>query len=236
MIGYNLITKQTKAEGLAVKAVLVHEGVDIERQIYLATLLDRKFQGPAIVASKHGGMEIEEVAHHHPESIFVQPIDIMKGITNEIGLKVVKELELEEFKDQAIDQIRKLYSMFLKSDATQIEINPWALTLQKKLYCVDAKIEIDDSATFRQQRLFKLKKESVASEDVDLNEEKAQEIGINYVGLDGNIGCMVNGAGLAMSTMDIIKLKGGLPANFFGCRRRCEYSASEISISNIVGT
>ena len=214
MIGYNLITNQTKAEGLPVKAVLIHEGVDIERQIYLAILLDRKYQGPAIVASKNGGMEIEEVAHNHPESIFVQPIDIKKGITNELGLKVVKELDLMEYKDQAIDQIKKLYNMFIKTDATQIEINPWALTPQKKLYCVDAKIEIDDSATFRQQRLFKLKKESVASEDVDPNEDKATEIGINYVGLDGNIGCMVNGAGLAMSTMDIIKLKGGLPANF----------------------
>lgn len=214
MIGYNLITKQTKKEGLPVKAVLVHEGVDIEKQIYLAILLDRKFQGPAIVASKNGGMEIEEVAHNHPESIFVQPIDIKKGITKELGEKVVKELGLMDYKDQAIEQIEKLYKMFMKIDSTQIEINPWALTPQGKLFCVDAKIEIDDSAIFRQERLYKLKKESVASEDVDPNEEKAQDIGINYVGLDGNIGCMVNGAGLAMSTMDIIKLKGGMPANF----------------------
>jgi len=108
----------------------------------------------------------------------------------------------------------KLYAMFLKLDATQIEINPWAITPEKDLYCIDAKINLDDNALYRQKDVVELQSHSLTSADVDPNEEKANKIGLNYVALDGNIGCMVNGAGLAMSTMDIIQLKGGMPANF----------------------
>ena len=161
-------------------------------------------------------MDIEEVARDHPESILIEPVDIKKGLGPEQAAKLVDKLEFtrEKQKTQAVEQLQRLYKMFITLDATQVEINPWAVTPDDDLYCVDAKLLIDDSAAFRQKKYLKMKKESLASEDVDPNEEKAEAIGINYVGLNGNIGCMVNGAGLAMSTMDIIKLKGGEPANF----------------------
>ena len=207
------------------KAVLIHEGVDIERQIYLGFLMDRKYGGPVILASKNGnyplllslgGMDIEEVAHKHPESILIEPVNIHTGLQAEQAATLVDKLEFtnEKERTQAIEQLQRLYKMFIALDSTQVEINPWAVTPDHDVYCVDAKILIDDSAAFRQQKYVKMKKGSLASEDVDPNEVKAEAIGINYVGLSGNIGCMVNGAGLAMSTMDIIKLKGGEPANF----------------------
>jgi len=195
--------------------VLVHEGVDIKEQIYLAVILDRESQGPAFVASTKGGMDIEEVAKTDPKSIFVQPVDIGKGVTDEIALSIVKRLHVkpEQHKD-AVEQIKNLYKMFVALDSTQVEINPWATDPKGALWMVDAKINVDDNAKFRQTELVKLKKESVASEDIDPSEEKALAAGLNYVALDGDIGCMVNGAGLAMATMDIIKLHGGAPANF----------------------
>jgi succinyl-CoA synthetase beta subunit len=161
-------------------------------------------------------MEIEEVAHNNPESILIEPVNIFKGLQPEQAAKLVDKLDFktEKSRNQAIEQLQRLYKMFISLDATQVEINPWAVTPDQDVYCVDAKILIDDSAAFRQQKYVKMKKESLASEDVDPNEVKAEAIGINYVGLSGNIGCMVNGAGLAMATMDIIKLKGGDPANF----------------------
>eukprot|EP01017_Pseudomicrothorax_dubius_P038090 TRINITY_DN5661_c0_g1_i1.p1 TRINITY_DN5661_c0_g1~~TRINITY_DN5661_c0_g1_i1.p1 ORF type:complete len:432 (+),score=153.63 TRINITY_DN5661_c0_g1_i1:116-1411(+) len=215
MIGYNLITHQTTKTGLPVKAVLIHEGVDIQRQIYLAIILDRNTQGPALIASVNGGMEIEEVAKKDPASILVRPIDIQTGLTRETALAVAEELKIS--KDQlndAADQIIKLYEMFQQLDSTQIEINPWATDPKGRLFCIDAKINVDDNAKFRQAELLKLKKESLGSEDVDPSEEQALAAGLNYVALGGNIGCMVNGAGLAMATMDIIKHYGGDPANF----------------------
>jgi len=161
-------------------------------------------------------MDIEEVAKEHPESIMIEPVDIKTGLQKEQAEKVVKKLDFanEKQRTQAVEQLIKLYKMFIALDATQVEINPWAVTPDDLVYCVDAKLLIDDSAAFRQKKYLKMKRESLASEDVDPNEEKAEAIGINYVGLNGNIGCMVNGAGLAMATMDIIKLKGGEPANF----------------------
>lgn len=216
MIGYNLITHQTVKAGLKVNAVLVHEGVDIDRQIYLAFILDRNTQGPALVASKYGGMEIEEVAKTHPESIIVHPINISTGLTDQDAKAVAEKLDLgqEPYLSQAISEMKNIYKMFVKLDCCQVEINPWATDPKKILWCIDAKINIDDNAKFRQQELVQAKKESVASEQIDPHEEKAIAAGLSYVALDGNIGCMVNGAGLAMATMDIIKLSGGEPANF----------------------
>jgi succinyl-CoA synthetase beta subunit len=215
MIGYNLVTPQTPKDGLKVNAVLVHEGVDINKQYYLAVILDRNTLGPAFVASKYGGMEIEEVAKTHPDSILVQPVDISKGLQDDEAMKLAKKLEIDpsQYKD-AVEQMKNLYKMFIAMDSTQVEINPWATDPKGKLWMIDAKINIDDNAKFRQERLVKLRKESVASEQTDPSEEKALAAGLNYVALDGNIGCMVNGAGLAMATMDIVKLHGGSPANF----------------------
>jgi succinyl-CoA synthetase beta subunit len=213
MIGYNLVTHQTTKDGLRVNAVLIHEGVDIVRQIYLAFILDRNSQRPAIVASLEGGMEIEEVAKNHPEAVKLYPIEVDTGITTDLLSKLEKDLQLTTVPGFR-DQVRNLYKLFVDCDAVQLEINPWAVNPKNEIYSVDAKIGIDDNAKFRQKELFNLKKTSLASEDVDPHEETAIAAGLNYVALDGNIGCMVNGAGLAMATMDIIKLKGGEPANF----------------------
>ena len=219
MIGYNLITHQTPPEGLLVKSVLVHEGVDIDKQLYLAILHDRKNQALCVVSSTKGGMDIEEVAKEDPDAIKIHSFDIRTGLTKESATKIVDSLELPsgKLRDQGIDQLQKLYQMFIKLDATQIEVNPWAITPEKDIYCVDAKINIDDNALFRQQELLDMYKQGAnltSAADQDDNEEKAVAAGLNYIALDGNIGCMVNGAGLAMATMDIIQLKGGKPANF----------------------
>jgi succinyl-CoA synthetase beta subunit len=216
MIGYNLITHQTTKDGLPVKSVLILESVDIKKQFYLAFLLDRTHQSPVLIISNEGGMDIEDVAKTNPGAIHVFPIDIKAGLTEETINKAVKLVDLENDKQrtQAAEQLRNLYKMFLKTDSTQIEINPWALDTQGDLYLVDAKINIDESASFRQEKIIDLKNNSAASEDVDPNEEKASKLGLNYIGLKGNIGCLVNGAGLAMATMDIITLKDGEPANF----------------------
>jgi succinyl-CoA synthetase beta subunit len=216
MIGYNLITHQTTKEGLPVKSVLVLESVDIKKQFYLAFLLDRTLQSPVLIVSNEGGMDIEEVAAKNPKAIHVFPIDIKTGLTEEIVNKVVNlvDLENDNQRKQAKEQLNNLYKMFVKTDSTQIEINPWALDTKGDLYLVDAKINIDDSASFRQERIMQLKNSADSSEDIDPNEEKANKLGLSYIGLKGNIGCLVNGAGLAMSTMDIITLKKGEPANF----------------------
>jgi len=216
MIGYNLITHQTPKEGLPVNAVLVLESVDIKKQIYVAFLLDRTLQQPVLIVSNEGGMDIEEIAKNKPEAIHVYPIDIKKGLTNDILNNVVSviEFESEAQRIDAKDQLVKLYDMFNKLDTTQIEINPWAIDTKGELYLVDAKINVDESAFFRQNEIVDMKENSKASEDVDPNEKKANDAGLNYIGLKGDIGCLVNGAGLAMATMDIIKLKHGEPANF----------------------
>ena len=213
MIGYNLITHQTTKDGLKVNAVLVHEGVDIKRQIYFAFILDRQSQSPAIVASIEGGVEIEEVAKTNPDAVKVYPINLSTGVTDQILNSLEKDLQLEEVKGFRTE-VKNMYTLFRECDATQLEINPWAVDPKNKIYSVDAKINIDDNAKFRQKELANMKENSLASEDVDPHEEKALAAGLNYVALDGNIGCLVNGAGLAMATMDIIKQKGGEPANF----------------------
>ena len=140
---------------MKVNAVLVHEGVDIDRQIYLAFILDRNTQGPAMIASKFGGMEIEEVAKTHPESIIFQPINIKQGLTTEDAKKVAIQLDLgeEPYLSQAIDQMKNIYKMFIETDSTQVEINPWATDPKKVLWCIDAKINVDDNAKFRQNEL-----------------------------------------------------------------------------------
>jgi len=215
MIGYNLVTHQTTKNGLKVNCVLVHEGVDINRQLYLAFILDRNSQSPAVVASTEGGMDIEEVAKTNPNSIYVHPFSIKTGLTRKDAEVIVNKLKIEKAQvNDACEQLMNLYKMFIATDSTQIEINPWATDPKGVLWCVDAKINVDDNAKFRQQKLVDLKKTSLASEETDPNEERAIESGLNYVALDGNIGCMVNGAGLAMATMDVIKLHGGSPANF----------------------
>jgi len=214
MFGNHLITKQTGPEGQLCSKVLVHEGIypyEGIKEMYFAILMDRAHNGPVIVASTQGGMDIEEVAESNPEAIFTQPIDIVKGIQESDTLTVAIALGFQgdALKD-AQEQMKNLYELFSGTDATQVEINPLVETTTGLVYCVDAKINFDDNAEFRQKEAYALRDTSME----DPREVAAAEFGLNYIGLDGNIGCLVNGAGLAMATMDIIQLHGGSPANF----------------------
>merc|ERR1719261_574265 len=193
------------------KKVLVHEAIDFERELYLAFLMDRSFNGPVMVASRQGGMDIEEVAEKDPTAILKEPIDITTGIQPAQTKKMAEALGFEG--DHVADaqvQMTNMYNMFLDLDCTQIEINPFVVAANGKVYCVDAKLNFDDNASFRQKPVFELRDTSME----DPREVAASQFDLNYIGLDGNIGCMVNGAGLAMGTMDIIQLHGGSPANF----------------------
>lgn len=211
MIGANLITKQTPPDGVPVSAVMLAESIDFDKEIYFAILLDRAAGGPVIVASPMGGMDIEAVAESHPEAIFKLPIDIFKGPDDAALQDLAGKLGFPEAAlSDAVQQMKNLYQLFIKSDALQVEINPMVQATDGHVYCVDAKIGFDDNASFRQKEIFSQRDTT----EEDPREVEASKFNLNYIGMDGNIGCMVNGAGLAMATMDIIKLYGGEPANF----------------------
>ncbi|KAF8453628.1 hypothetical protein BGX38DRAFT_1249630 [Terfezia claveryi] len=214
MIGHKLITKQTGAQGKLCTSVYICERKFARREFYLAILMDRATQGPVIVSSSQGGMDIETVAKETPEAIITTPIDIHKGVTDEIATKIATDLGFSpQCIEEAKDTIQKLYKVFIEKDATQIEINPLSETNDHRVLCMDAKLGFDDNAEFRQKDIFELRDRT--QEDPD--EVKAADVGLNFIKLDGDIGCLVNGAGLAMATMDIIKLNGGQPANFLDC-------------------
>ena len=231
MIGFNLFTKQTSSEGIRVDNLLVLEEVNIQQQKYLAFVLDRQMGGAAVIYSKEGGMEIEEVAEKHPESVKVEPIS---NLTDEKIQEIVRNLEIpQQHLNQAKEDVKRLYEIFRNKDAVQLEINPWAVT-PNGVYCVDAKVSIDDNAIFKHPDIIEFKAES---EKGNLSSEvEAEKNGLNFVGLSGNIGCIVNGAGLAMATMDLIKLRGGSPANFLdlggGANEKQIFKAFEILFSN----
>lgn len=211
MIGHKLITKQTGAAGRLCNSVYIVERKYARREFYLAVLMDRQRQCPVIVASSQGGMDIEAVAKEHPDAIITTPIDIHQGCTDEIARNIATELGFtEQCIEDAKDTIQKLYKVFMERDATQIEINPLSETTDHQVLCMDAKLNFDDNAEFRQKEVFSFR--DTTQEDPD--EVKAAEHNLNFIKLDGDIGCLVNGAGLAMATMDIIKLNGGQPANF----------------------
>ncbi|MCJ1431044.1 Succinate--CoA ligase [ADP-forming] subunit beta, mitochondrial [Xylographa pallens] len=211
MIGHKLMTKQTGAAGRLCNSVYICERKFARREFYLAILMDRASQGPVIIASSQGGMDIETVAKENPDAIITTYIDIHKGVTDEMARKVATELGFsEQCIEDAKDTIQKLYKVFMEKDATQIEINPLSETSDHQVMAMDAKLTFDDNAEFRQKEIFGWR--DTTQEDAD--EVKAAESGLNFIKLDGDIGCLVNGAGLAMATMDIIKLNGGQPANF----------------------
>jgi len=211
MIGNRLITKQTPADGIPVSKVMVAEAIDITRETYFCILMDREFMGPVIVASPDGGVDIEEVAEKTPERIMKLPVDINAGVSDEMATKVAEFLGFKgELVPQCAQQIKNLYRVFIDVDCVQLEINPLAETPQGKVYTADAKLGFDDNASFRQRAIFDME-DTTESEP---REVEAAKYNLNYVQMDGNIGCLVNGAGLAMATMDIIKLYGGDPANF----------------------
>ncbi|KAK4076508.1 succinate-CoA ligase [Trichoderma sp. SZMC 28011] len=211
MIGHKLITKQTGAGGRLCNAVYICERKFARREFYLAILMDRASQTPVIVSSSQGGVDIETVAKEQPDAITTTYIDINTGVTDEIARGIATGLGFsEQCVEDAKDTIQKLYKIFLERDATQIEINPLSETSDHQVLCMDAKFGFDDNADYRQQEVFEWR--DTTQEDPD--EVRAAQSNLNFIKLDGDIGCLVNGAGLAMATMDIIKLNGGQPANF----------------------
>ncbi|XP_069749843.1 succinate--CoA ligase [ADP-forming] subunit beta, mitochondrial [Narcine bancroftii] len=211
MIGRKLVTKQTGAKGRICNKVLICERRYPRREYYFAITMDRSFQGPVLIGSSHGGVNIEDVAAETPDAIIKEPVDIMEGIKREQAVKVAQQMDFPAARiHDAADVIVRLYELFLKYDATLIEINPMVEDSSGMVMCMDAKINFDSNASYRQKQVFDLQDWSQEDE----RDQEAAKADLNYIGLDGSIGCLVNGAGLAMATMDIIKLHGGTPANF----------------------
>jgi len=211
MLGKTLVTVQTGPAGKEVQRLYITDGVDIEKEFYLALLVDRATSRIAIVASTEGGVEIERVAHDTPEKIRTISIDPATGLMPHHGRELAAALGLEgDLAKQASNVLAKLYDAFIATDASQIEINPLAITGDGALMVLDAKVGFDANAEFRHPEIEELR--DITEEDPA--EIEASKYDLAYIKLDGNIGCMVNGAGLAMATMDIIKLEGGEPANF----------------------
>ena len=211
MIGNTLVTKQTGAAGRRVSRVYVEAGCDIKRELYLSLLVDRETSEVTIVASTEGGMEIEHVAENNPEKILRAPIDPASGISPFHARKLAFGLKLEGKQIGAFTRfVLAMYKAFIDLDMAILEINPLVVTGAGDVVALDAKMSFDDNALYRHPELEKLRDES----EEDPKELEAAKYSLNYVALDGTIGCMVNGAGLAMATMDIIKLYGGSPANF----------------------
>ena len=211
LLGKTLITHQTGPAGREVKRLYVEESSNIDKEFYLSCLVDRASSKIVFISSDQGGMDIEEVAEKTPEKIITTKIDITDEISDTDCEKIIAIYVLaEDAKKQAIALIKSVYKMFLGTDANMVEVNPLILTKEKKIICLDAKVNFDSNALFRHPEIIELR---------DLNEEDPAEIDASkhdlaYIKLDGSIGCMVNGAGLAMATMDIIKLYGEEPANF----------------------
>ena len=211
LLGKKLVTHQTGPEGREVKRLYVEVSSNIEKEFYLSCLVDRASSKIAFISSNQGGMDIEEVAIESPDKISTNKVELTDEISDEECQKIIKIFNLEgNPKIEAISLIKSIYKMFIKTDANMVEINPLILTKEKKIICLDAKVNFDSNALFRHPEILKLR---------DLNEEDPAEIEASkhelaYIKLDGSIGCMVNGAGLAMATMDIIKLYGEEPANF----------------------
>ena len=210
-LGKNLVTYQTDDNGQPVNTILVEECADIAEELYLGAVIDRASQRLVFMASKEGGVNIEEVAATNPEKIFQVAIDPLKGPSTNEANELATKLELNEIqKGQFKDLYLSLSKMFIEKDLSLLEINPLVITSEGDLICLDAKINIDSNALYRQESLVEMN--DISQEDE--RESHASKWNLSYVSLEGNIGCMVNGAGLAMGTMDIIKLHGGEPANF----------------------
>ena len=211
LLGKTLVTHQTGPEGREVKRLYVEESSNIDKEFYLSCLIDRASSKIVFISSDQGGMDIEEVAVKTPEKIITTKVDIVDEISDVDCEKIIEIYNLvDDAKKQAIALIKSVYKMFLGTDANMVEVNPLILTKEKNIICLDAKVNFDSNALFRHPEIIELR---------DLNEEDPAEIeaskhDLAYIKLDGSIGCMVNGAGLAMATMDIIKLYGEEPANF----------------------
>ncbi len=211
LLGSTLITHQTGPKGKQVNRLYIEEGSAIDKEFYLSMLVDRARSRVAIVVSTEGGMDIEQVAHDTPDKIVTIPVDPATNICPHHVRRISKALGLDaDLQKQASSLITRLYKAFTEKDMALLEVNPLVVTKDKKLICLDAKVGFDDNALFRHPEVVALRDET----EEDAKEIEASKYDLNYVALDGSIGCMVNGAGLAMATMDIIKLYGMEPANF----------------------
>ncbi|KAJ8601495.1 hypothetical protein CTAYLR_006715 [Chrysophaeum taylorii] len=210
MLGETLVTKQTGPAGKPVHTLLVAKKMNLVNEMYFAILLDRAFGGPVVIACSEGGTSIEDLAEEKPDLIVKVPVDPSIGMTDDDAAKIVAGLKVTGDSLAAQAQVKALYDVFTSCDCTMVEVNPLAEDDEGKLVAADAKIGFDDNASFRQKEIFEQRDTS----QEDPRDVAAEEWDLNYIGLDGNIGCMVNGAGLAMATMDIIQMHGGKPANF----------------------
>ena len=211
MLGKTLVTKQTGPDGKIVNRLYIEEGCDIKKEYYLSMLVDRSTSSISIIASTEGGMEIEEVAEKEPEKIITVNVPGDQNLDRASLDRLVQGLEItSEQSGDFCDQIQKIYTSFLSTDASLVEVNPFVLTGEGNFLALDAKVSIDDNALYKHKDIAEMRDET----EEDPAEIEASKHELNYVKLDGSIGCMVNGAGLAMGTMDIIQLHGGSPANF----------------------
>lgn len=211
ILGMNLVTKQTGPEGKTVHKVLVTEATDIEKEYYLSVAVDNENAGLVIIASAQGGTGIEEIAANRPDMIVKVPVSIYEGFRPYQGMELAKKLGLSgELKTELLEITKNMIRLFLEKDCSIVEINPLVLTAQGHLLAIDAKINFDDNALMRHNDIVALRD----TDEEDPKEVEASDFDLNYIRLSGNIGCLVNGAGLAMATMDIIKKFGGEPANF----------------------
>ena len=233
MFGMNLITPQTGPAGKEVKRIYIENGSDIKKELYLSCLLDRATSKVAFIVSKMGGMDIEAVAKDTPENITTVQIEPSIGVTENDINTISKAFELKkDLEGQLSDLIKNMYKFFLEKDASLVEVNPLIITETDKLLCLDAKVNFDDNALYRHPEIEELRDEN----EEDEYEREASKYDLAYIKLDGNIGCMVNGAGLAMASLDIIKMYGGEPANFLdvggGASKEKVSSAFKIILSD----
>ena len=233
MFGMNLITPQTGPAGKEVKRIYIENGSDIKKELYLSCLLDRATSKVAFIVSKMGGMDIEAVAKDTPENITTVQIEPSIGVTEKDINTISKAFELKkDLEGQLSDLIKNMYKFFLEKDASLVEVNPLIITETDKLLCLDAKVNFDDNALYRHPEIEDLRDEN----EEDEYEREASKYDLAYIKLDGNIGCMVNGAGLAMASLDIIKMYGGEPANFLdvggGASKEKVSSAFKIILSD----
>ena len=233
MFGMDLITPQTGPAGKEVKRIYIENGSDIKKELYLSCLLDRATSKVAFIVSKMGGMDIEAVAKDTPENITTVQIEPSIGVTENDINTISKAFELKkDLEGQLSDLIKNMYKFFLEKDASLVEVNPLIITETDKLLCLDAKVNFDDNALYRHPEIEELRDEN----EEDEYEREASKYDLAYIKLDGNIGCMVNGAGLAMASLDIIKMYGGEPANFLdvggGASKEKVSSAFKIILSD----
>ena len=233
MYGMNLVTPQTGASGKQVNRIYIENGSDIEKELYLSCLLDRSTSKVAFIVSKMGGMDIEAVAADTPENITTVQIEPSIGVTNNDIEMIQKAFEIDDdLNNQLSDLIKYMYLFFIEKDASLVEVNPLIVTNTNKLLCLDAKVNFDDNAIYRHPEIEELRDEN----EEDEYEREAAKYDLAYIKLDGNIGCMVNGAGLAMASLDIIKMYGGEPANFLdvggGASKEKVSSAFKIILSD----